>query len=447
MKTENGRLVFWSRLCLGKTCLVFLCLLPQVSHAIDDLAITNESSSLVDFIAQQRGTKILIPPGEYLDETAVIIPPGIDVYGGGKEKTIIHAGITLSQGSSISDLTISDAGLRVIPDADVSIKNVTITHSPMNAVETFGIGTLYLESVSIQDAGEKGISVQHGGYLTMLESEIVRSQEEGLDVRENASVYIEKSRFTDNKESGIEVVVGGSMLTLVDSSVANNHASGISAQYYSLFPAQGWVYINSSKITDNKKSGVSCDTPSGGSAEAEFWKGAILIQSDSILENNSEAVNKRCKFEPKQSHPDAVSLQTEHATRKKSADEKKSIRSIIERETENSLPSLEADLQKAQDASKEILKLKDSHRVRLFGLSTKEKALYKELEGKRHAVRDGTYVTWKKTTNERSIQRAIKIYNEIGFVQHDQKVFWDNYEEGVFDKWLDRVYELFGQEK
>jgi hypothetical protein len=446
MKTENKDLLPWLQL-LSKTALILLCLLPRFLYASDDVSVANQETSLVDFITHQKESKIRIPSGEYSDGSTITIPPWVDVYGAGREQTIIHANIMLSEGSSINDLSIVGASVRIVPDADVSIRNVTITRSPVNALETFGVGALYLQGVNIQDAGEKGISVQHGGYVTMLESEVIRSQEEGLDIRENTSVYIEKSKFLENKESGIEIVSGSSTFALTNSVIANNHASGISVQYYDLFPDQGRIYINDNIIIDNQKSGVSCDTPSGGSVKAEFWKSVIQMQNNNRLENNSEAVNKRCKFESKELDFNVLLLKTEHDNRKKSADEKKSLRASIEREVDDSLPAMDADLQRAADASDELFELQDSMRVRWFGLNEKEKSLYKEEEDRRHVLKDKAYVTWKKTTSEKSIGESIRTYNEVGFILRDQKAFWENHENGIFDKWLDEAYQFFGEKK
>lgn len=247
--------------------------------------------------AIKMGGKIFIEDGEY--EEDLKIGEGSSLHGESENSVIISGKITMEGDTFLKDITARDAKtvITVEKDADVEIENCTIEDFERIGIETLaGSGKLEITDSKIKKAKGKGFYIQRGKTIEILNSEIERVDEEGIDIRSKVSGLITGNNISKNGESGIELIVGDADLKIKNNTIKRNGSSGIATQFYpdSNLNNRGKIEIEDNSIGYNNKYGLDCNRPQGGSPEKDYWKDSIELEGNNIHDNQKEVINDYC---------------------------------------------------------------------------------------------------------------------------------------------------------
>jgi hypothetical protein len=257
-------------------------------------------SSIGEAIAAVSGLsgsqKIFVGAGVY--EEDVVVEKSVEFYGEKKSKTVIVGTMTLKDDVLLQNLTIKASrtvGILVSEDASAKLENCEIVGSKKMGIQALpGKGKLTLKQVTVRGGGGKGLYIQEGKTIDIRDSEVTDNAEEGIDIRAKVSGVIANNSIHENGESGIELVIGSSDLLIANNAIQKNSASGIAAQFYAETSKRGSINIEGNTIQDNRKYGLDCALPSGGSPNASYWNRSIDLQKNTFDDNRIDAINDFC---------------------------------------------------------------------------------------------------------------------------------------------------------
>lgn len=234
-------------------------------------------------------------------EEALVIGEGIEIDGDGRGRTVISGKVRMEDGSELENLTVDTAanvGVSIENgEADVRISNVEIRGARRIGIDIApGAGKLTFESLIIHKGKGKGIYVQRGHEIEIVDSKIYDNGEEGIDIRDDVTGKIRNNSVYENGEGGIELILGDSVLDIRGNNIFKNKASGISTQFYATAKSLGEVNIQENKISNNGKYGLHCGIPSGGNPIAGYWAKSVNLVKNVIEKNALEEINRFCKI-------------------------------------------------------------------------------------------------------------------------------------------------------
>jgi parallel beta-helix repeat protein len=251
--------------------------------------------------ADSMGKKIYIKNGNY--EERITLSKGVELYGQDRNKTIItgkdlitHT-VTAIEKNKLENLTISGGSVAVTLKGDGEIKNCIIKNAKNKGIDLVSGGADFkIEKSKITNNGGKGIYVQRGRRIEIINNEFYENYGEGIDIREKIEGVISDNEIRSNKESGIELIVGRSNLRIMNNNIRNNKASGIAAQFYDHADRSGKILIINNNLVSNSSYGVNCKAPSGGSIPKGYWDESIELLDNKIQSNKKKSVAGACKF-------------------------------------------------------------------------------------------------------------------------------------------------------
>lgn len=249
--------------------------------------------------AEEKGgtNKIYIENGQY--DEKVTLGKRIKLYGQSASGVVIKKTMAMKDGSSIKDLTISGGtnAIDVEAEANVEIDNCRLKNFSRIGVNAWaGGGEIKIKNSSIYDGGTKGMYIQAGRRIELVGNLIYDNNEEGIDIRARVKGTIEGNEVYGNGESGIELVVGGSEVAIKDNKIQKNGSSGIAVQFYSEDKQKGAIKITGNTIARNKKYGLDCGIPSGGSPKSGYWNSSVELIGNVIDKNSVKPINPYCGF-------------------------------------------------------------------------------------------------------------------------------------------------------
>lgn len=268
--------------------------------------------------------EIKLAKGTY--EEDVTLKKGVKLRGNSKDGTIVKGKVTMDDGSEISKLTVLTGGIAVSDGADADIEDAKIKNSNIG-ITTTGGGKLTADDVVIS-GNRKGMYIQYGKDIKIINCKVYSNKEEGLDIRANVNGSINNNEIYDNGESGIEVILGKAELSIVNNSIKKNKASGIAAQFYSDTDKKGDVNIKSNVITGNSNFGLDCKAPSGADGRPKgYWADSMDLTSNKIIDNKKKDFSSACKFD-EDKIADATKTKEDREAEKLALEEKEKTKTI-----------------------------------------------------------------------------------------------------------------------
>lgn len=277
-------------------------------NAVQDGTKANPFSSIKKALAEindnhSKDKKIMVASGTY--EGNITIPKGVSLVGAGAGKTSIQgskgATVTISQGGALKKVTIKkgSVGILVAKNSSATIEDVTVTKTSKVGIEVAKSTKNTSKPVVIRDSKifdneGKGLYIQKS-KINLNGNKISNNAQEGVDVRQGVKGTLKSNMIKSNKESGIELIIGKSNLDILNNTITNNKASGISTQFYSAYDSPGTVNISGSSIIKNNKFAIDCALPQGGRYPSNYWNTSIT-QSENKLTNNGKLFASRCEF-------------------------------------------------------------------------------------------------------------------------------------------------------
>lgn len=241
--------------------------------------------------------KILIKNGTYSEN--VSLKKSTELFGENQQKTAISGRVTMGDRTALENLTVRGSSTTVVveKDADVEIKNCTIKDFAKIGIETLaGGGKFKIFDSKIHSGGGKGFYIQRGKTIEIRNNEIYENDEEGLDIRSSVSGVVEKNILRKNGESGIELVVGSADLKIRNNLLEKNGASGVAVQFYPELDRRGQIHLKDNKLGENRKYGLDCNRPQGGSPGDSYWQDSLELETNDIYSNKLGAINAYCKL-------------------------------------------------------------------------------------------------------------------------------------------------------
>jgi hypothetical protein len=262
------------------------------AHPFPTLARAVEAAS-----SRSSGSrKIFVGPGTY--EGDVTVENSVKVYGAKRKDVVLKGRIALKKGALLKDVTLlvsGNVGIVVEPDADVVIEGCDIRGAKRIGIQALpGEGRVTVRRSTVREGGGKGIYVQEGRRVSIVDSVFSDNAEEGVDIRSRVEGEIVANFIRDNGEGGVELIVGSSELQVSDNDIRRNAASGIAFQFYAEASRKGDILLENNVIAGNKKYGLDCNIPSGGEPEAAYWSQSIGLRKNTIRENRIDAINDFC---------------------------------------------------------------------------------------------------------------------------------------------------------
>ena len=135
------------------------------------------------------------------------------------------------------EITGEDIGIVVRNGAKVTLKNVHIHHN------------------------KKGIYVESGGELKIVDSIVEKNAEEGIDIREFTKVFIRNNYIRENGESGIEMESEHVRAIVLGNVIIDNEAKGITMQYRKGDGGKAYIFWN--HVINNIEYDLMCDNTTG----------------------------------------------------------------------------------------------------------------------------------------------------------------------------------------
>lgn len=275
----------------------------------------------IDAVGDSKGKRIYVSSGSY--SASVTAPKGTTIVGSDAKEVSITGTLTLADDVELEKLGFTGAGnILVTKNAHVVLEKLRL-----KSLSGLGIGiktepgsTQVTVRDSVLDAAKKGMYIQAGSTLIAENVEVINSQEEGIDIRENVNGSITKSIFRDNKESGVEIILGSANFTISGNTFSGNGASGIATQYFQGAKKVGDVRIESNTFSKNDNYGVDCKAPQEGPDSKFYYLNSLNIQSNTFKENNEGDIAKRCKI---LTDEERIALEKEEAEKKALAEEAK----------------------------------------------------------------------------------------------------------------------------
>ena len=256
-------------------------------------AFAEESSNLSK--ALKSGKKEIQFSGK--EKESVRIPKGVRVIGNSPEKAVISNDITMSDGSSLSNVTVNGKEISITIDkgASVSLTNVTVTGaSDAGIFAPKGGGTLTISNSRIRQ-NRKGLFLLSGKQLVLSGSSITNNQEEGLDMHAGTGGSITGSTFANNKEGGVEVIINGSSFTMSGNTFSGNASSGIALQSYGGGGGgakTGSFVIKGNTFSGNGNFGIDCKNPLG--TGGAFFGSSAKATDNTFGGNRKGPINGEC---------------------------------------------------------------------------------------------------------------------------------------------------------
>lgn len=248
--------------------------------------------------ANSSGSKsIFVSGGRYAENFT--LENSTKLYGESKSATVIGGRITMKNDTLLKDISVEGLGgtIDIEGNADAEIRNCKISKFEKIGINFFsGNGKVTIRDTEIKNGSGKALYIQRGRRVNITNNEITGNNEEGIDVRSKTRGEIKNNLISGNGESGIEIILAGADIRISNNIIKNNGASGIATQYYKSFGSAGDVVISGNKIHHNKKYGIDCNTPQGGSPGGEYWKKTMDLRGNEIYSNKIREASKRCKF-------------------------------------------------------------------------------------------------------------------------------------------------------
>lgn len=238
---------------------------------------------------------IFIRMGTYNEE--ITLENSVKLYGDGRGGTIIASEIIMKDDAVLEGIVVSGNSSAIVieGDADAIVENCVIKNFRRIGIQALpGNGKVIVKNSSIHDGGGKGMYIQEGRKIEIFGNKVFDNGEEGIDIRARMSGIIKNNSIMSNGESGIEFIVGSSELLIANNTIKKNGASGITSQFYSETSRKGKISIENNVLGKNKKYGLNCGLPSGGSPSPSYWANSIELSGNVIEGNNIMSINDFC---------------------------------------------------------------------------------------------------------------------------------------------------------
>lgn len=250
--------------------------------------------------ALEKGGDIFVEKGKYNED--IELKKSTKIFGESENGVIISGKVVMNDDTKIQDLTARGVRnvITVSKDADAEIENCTITDfGRIGILAVGGSGKLKVSDSKIINGDGKGFYIEGGKEIELLNNEVTDCDgEEGIDIRHKVKGIIKGNLIINNGESGIELIVGSSDLLIEKNTIERNGSSGIATQFYPDpgLNGKGQVNINNNSIGENRKYGLDCNRPQGGSPGSSYWKDSIELEGNNIFANKMKSINDYCNL-------------------------------------------------------------------------------------------------------------------------------------------------------
>lgn len=247
--------------------------------------------------AIKSGKKDILFAGKESDD--ITIKKGVQVTGTSPDKAVIYGDITMENGSSLANVTVSAkrVGIEVAKGASVTLSNVTVRAADDTGIfAPEGGGTLSVRNSRIIK-NRKGFYILPGKNLNLSGNVVSGNREEGMDVRAGTSGSIRGNQFVENGEGGAEIIAGSARLIVANNTFARNKSSGLAIQSYSgAGKAPGSVELSGNTFSQNGDFGLRCISPSAGGAGAAFYRATVKAVDNVFSGNKRGMIAPECSI-------------------------------------------------------------------------------------------------------------------------------------------------------
>jgi parallel beta-helix repeat protein len=268
--------------------------------------------------------KIFVFNGKYKE--SVVLPEDTQLYGQGKDNTIIkgadpypkgtsvytpgiqiESAVTMKNNSSLNNVTVSGGNPGITAEGNASIENCLVTDTGIQGINALaGNFSITIKDSEIAENNGKGIYMQKDRHFFINNIKSHHNTGEGIDLRESVSGIISKNMLYSNEQSGIELIVGSSNIVISDNKIIGNGQDGIQTQYCSgpscTDPESlktGNIKLINNDILYNKDNGLKCTNPTGNPPKEYYsgdsWKKSISMENNSFS-GNKKVFDSRCKL-------------------------------------------------------------------------------------------------------------------------------------------------------
>jgi len=241
--------------------------------------------------------KIHLKNGEY--DGDLTLPKETELYGQEKAKVIIKGhdfnNLNLEGNNKLENLTVSGGMNALNLKGKTTVSGCIIKNAGKNGVNmTEGSSPVVIEKSELA-YNAKGMYVQKGRAIDIVDNSIHDNDEEGIDIREKVRGSVIGNDVFSNGEGGIEIVVGSANLTIRGNDIKKNKASGIANQFYSSASKTGKITITKNTISRNGHYGMYCGAPSGGEGRpSNYWSDSLDVTNNKIELNKKKAISGSC---------------------------------------------------------------------------------------------------------------------------------------------------------
>ncbi len=246
---------------------------------------------------KKKSNSVFIKDGKYKENLE--LKNYTEIYGESENGVIISGEVIMGDKTLIRDITVrgSYSLVKIKKDADAEIKNCTLRDFEKIGIEALaGKGKLEVTDSKIKNGNGKGFYIQRGKEIEISNNEVNDNDEEGIDLRSKLTGSVKNNIIVNNGESGIELLVGSTDLKIIGNKVTHNGASGIATQFYPEHEKKGSIEIFGNKFEKNKKYGMDCNKPQGGSPSNSYWRDSIELEDNNINANKIKSINDYCKM-------------------------------------------------------------------------------------------------------------------------------------------------------
>lgn len=285
---------------VGIATVILVVILPFLTFAGDSKKLYVDSSASGDQTGSsshpyktiskalkkaKSGTKIYVDKGTYKEN--LIVPNGVEIYGEGKDKTVIKAKsgndsvIVLQGKAKLYGMTIKNGrtGVKVADSGKVKIIECEIQDNDWDGIyinkgkKIDDDNRVSITDSEIENNGRTGVYVEKR-KLILMNTRITGNDSDGAFLAAGTSAWIEKVRFNNNGGSGLKAELDYSQVYTKSNSFIDNKREGIEVASYG---AAGKIDIYKSRMENNGNYAVS--RVQRKPAAAGVWNGLTVREA------------------------------------------------------------------------------------------------------------------------------------------------------------------------
>ena len=238
--------------------------------------------------------EIHVAKGEYKEN--ITLKKGMKLFGEDKDNTIIKAKkdkwstVYMEDNSEIDGFTIEDGdrGIWIGKHAKASVIDCIVKNNDGDGIGVEGgdvakANQVYIGKTTVRKNGRAGIYVAGSRKISIMDSEILENDSDGIDLARGTSAYLENNLIKNNDGSGLVATIDNSNIWTKSNSFRENKRAGLEV---SSFGGTGRINVAKGKFVGNDRYAVTRLQKAGSAISASSWSTNLTFDKNAYFSGN-----------------------------------------------------------------------------------------------------------------------------------------------------------------